>query len=293
MKILVTGATGFIGRAFCQEAVRRGHRILALTRDPTAQIAQEVEIAIGSLADTPWDQVARFAPDAALHLAWVAEPGVYLHSPENDVWLELSKSWFRRLIELGVPYIAGTGTCIEYAASTEPLHEERSPLNPQFPYSKAKVALLEWMRSQPDLNWAWFRVFYPYGTGEHPNRYTSIMVRQLRAGKTLAMNTPDSVRDYIEISDAAAALCHVIEGRTAGVINIGSGFGITVGEIARQIAFLVGVDEGLVQKTHGAAPDAMPCILSDARRLKSTGWRSKTSLADGLQHLIDSLLHRE
>ena len=292
MKILVTGATGFIGRAFCLEAVRRGYRILALTRDPAAQIAPEVEIAVGSLANTPWEQVSRFAPDAALHLAWIAEPGVYLNSPENEEWLELSKTWFRRLIDLGVPYIAGTGTCIEYAASNEPLHEERSPLNPQFPYSKAKVALLEWLRGLSGVDWSWFRVFYPYGAGEQPNRYTSIMVRQLREGKTLAMNTPDSVRDYIEIRDAAAAFCQAIEVRATGAINIGTGSGITIADLGRNLATLLQVDPSLIQKNPVATPDPTPVILANTNRLKQIGWQPGVRLEGGLQRLIDSLPQR-
>ena len=292
MKIFVTGATGFIGRAFCREATQRGHRILALTRDPSAQIAPEVEIAVGSLACTPWDEVKQFSPDAALHLAWIAEPGVYLQSSENNLWVEQSKAWFRRLIELGVPYIAGTGTCIEYATSNEPLHEVRSPLDPQFPYSKAKVALFEWLRDLSGVDWAWFRVFYPYGAGEHPNRYTSIMARQLREEKTLTMNTPDSVRDYIEIRDAAAAFCHTLEAHVKGAINIGVGDGVTIADLSRRLAGLLQVEAGLVQKSPSAAPDPRPVILANIDKLTETGWQPKVSLEDGLQRLIDSLPQR-
>lgn len=287
MKILVTGASGFIGRAFCHEAIQRGHQILALARDPAAKIAPEVQIAAGSLADTPWEQVAVFAPDAALHLAWIAEPGVYLNSPENEVWLEQSKIWFSRLIDFGVPYLIGTGTCIEYGPSSEPLDERTSPLAPQFAYSKAKVALYEWLSGLTGADWAWFRVFYPYGAGEHPNRYTSMMARQLREGRTLSMNTPQSVRDYIEIRDVVSAMCQAIETRATGALNIGTGCGVTIREIAQELARLLGVDANLVQDNTSAAPDPMPCILANATRLVQTGWKTRISLSEGLQRLIE------
>ncbi len=289
MKILVTGATGFIGRAFCQEAVRRGHQIQALSRDPAAKIAPGVEIAVGSLAETPWEQVSRFAPDAALHLAWIAEPGVYLNSPENETWLAQSKAWFRRLIELGVPYLAGTGTCIEYAASDEPLKEDTSRLAPQFPYSKAKVALFEWLRDHSTVGWAWFRVFYPYGSGEHPNRYTSIMVRELRTGKPLSMNTPDSLRDYIEIRDAASAFCHALESRLTGAVNIGTGKGIPIASLAIQLADLLHADRKLIGRNPNASPDSTPVIIADTTRLGQTDWKPVIGLEEGLQRLIDSM----
>jgi len=292
MKILVTGATGFIGRAFCLEAVNRGHQILALTRESQALIIPGVETALGSLAATPWDQVARFAPDAALHLAWTAEPGVYLRSPENETWLMQSKEWFQRLFDLGIPYVAGTGTCIEYAPSAAPLNEGTSALSPQFPYSRAKVALFDWLREHAPQSWAWFRVFFPYGAGEHANRYTSIMVRDLRAGKAITMNTPQSIRDYVEIRDAASALATAMEQRMEGAVNIGSGQGVRVVELANEIARLVRADESLLQINPSALPDPCPVILADVTRLRKAGWRPETSLRDGLQRLVDSLAAR-
>ncbi|WP_397383725.1 NAD-dependent epimerase/dehydratase family protein [Prosthecobacter sp.] len=289
MRILVSGATGFIGRAFCQEAVRRGHQILAITRDPAAQIAPDVEIAVGSLAETPWKQVARFAPDVALHLAWFTGPGEYLRSSENELWLELSKTWFRRLIELGVLYVAGTGTCIEYAASKEPLNEDKSPLAPLFSYSKAKVALFEWLREFSDVDWSWFRVFYPYGSGEHPERYTSMMVSELRAGKTLSINTPGSIRDYIEIRDTAAAFCHAIESRLCGAVNVGTGSGICIASLALRLAGLLRADVNLIGRNPNAAYDPTPVIVADTGRLRRSGWKPLVGIDEGLQRLIDSM----
>ncbi|MBN8418599.1 MAG: NAD(P)-dependent oxidoreductase [Verrucomicrobia bacterium] len=289
MRIFVTGATGFVGRAFCQEAVRRGHQILALTRDPTAQIAPDVEIAVGSLVETPWNQVARFTPDAVLHLAWFTGPGKYLQSSENEVWLELSKAWFRKLIELGVPYVAGAGTCIEYAASKEPLNEDTSPLAPLFAYSKAKVALFEWLRGLSDVDWSWFRLFYPYGSGEHPNRYTSMMARELRAGKPLSINSPGSIRDYIEIRDTAAAFCHAMEARLCGAVNVGTGAGITIASLALRIAGLLHADENLIGGNSSAPCDPTPVIVADVGRLLRSGWKPLIGIDEGLQRLIDSM----
>lgn len=290
MKIFVTGATGFIGRAFCAEAIRRGHQILALTRDPAAQIAPGVEVAVGSLTKTPWEQVARFAPEAALHLAWIAEPGVYLYSPENEVWLEQSKAWFRKLMELGVPYLAGTGTCIEYAASTKPLNEEKSPLEPQFPYSKAKAALCDWLHGHATGDWSWFRIFYPYGPGEHASRVCTSLLTSLRAGRPLALRTPESVKDYLFIADLATALCIALERRLTGAINVGSGSGVAIRDLAALMAELIHADPRLVGQAAELTHDACPVTIADMCRLKQAGWHPKTSLKDGLQRLIDSLL---
>jgi nucleoside-diphosphate-sugar epimerase len=289
MKIFVTGATGFIGRAFCRVATHRGHRILALSRDQKVEICEGVQIAAGSLTDTPWDTVKRFAPDAALHLAWIAEPGIYLNSPENAAWLEQSKDWLRRLIETGVLYVAGTGTCIEYAASSEPLNEKYSRLDPQFPYSKCKVALYEWLRDFAQTEWAWFRIFHPYGNGEHPNRFPSSVIRQLSEGKAVNISAPGSLRDYIFVDDAASGLCQAIESRAIGAVNVGTGKGVAIKDLARRIAALLRADESLLQSTAGAPPDPAPVIVANTELLSRTGWRPLISMEEGMQRLIDSM----
>ncbi len=292
MNFFVTGATGFIGRAFCRTAIERGHRVLALCRSSIPALPVEIEIVTGTLSETPWAQVARFSPDAALHLAWIATPGVYLTSPDNEVWLEHSKVWFRRLQEMGVRHIAGAGTCIEYAASPEPLSEMTSPLNPSFRYSKSKVALFQSLREGcvgSGSAFTWFRVFYPFGVGEHPDRICSSIIRQLRAGKNLALRTPHSVKDYIYIDDVASAICAAFENKLTGPINIGSGHGISIRELAQKIAYLLHEDPALVQNATELCGDPNPIVIANNQLLRSVGWCPRTNLDEGLQRLIDSL----
>jgi dTDP-6-deoxy-L-talose 4-dehydrogenase (NAD+) len=292
MKIFVTGATGFIGRAFCREAIKRGHHLLALTRDPNAKNQPGLEIAQGTLVNTPWDLVADFAPDAALHLAWIAEPGVYLNSPENEIWLEQSKLWFTQLFKMGVPHIAGAGTCIEYAASNEPLVEDSSLISPLYPYSRAKAALFDWLKTSVpgDSSWSWFRIFYPYGPGEHANRVCTSLIHQLSAGKPISLKTPDSVKDYIYIDDLAAALCLSLESKKMGAINLGTGSGTSILELAQLIATLLRADPALVQAADQKHHDPSPIVLAHPGLLKSTGWSQEISLDIGLRRLIGSIV---
>ena len=117
MKIFVTGASGFIGRAFCNEALKRGHELLCLSRSGKVPGIKSIEVAEGDLGSVPWPQVERFAPEAFLHLAWIATPGEYHESPINGVLAAQSVSVMARLAQLGIPHLASVGTCIEYAPS--------------------------------------------------------------------------------------------------------------------------------------------------------------------------------
>lgn len=295
MRILVTGATGFIGRAFCRVASARGHELVGLSRNPHAAatglaLPPAVGILPGSLEDTPWAEVERNPPDAVLHLAWTAEPGVYLHSPENQRWLEQSRKWFRRMKAMGVQRIAGTGTGIEYAASLEPLNEDTSAPGPVHPYSIAKRELFEWLRAEEaGPAWNWFRVFYPYGPGEHPQRICTSLIRGLETGGPLELRTPHSMKDYLFIDDVALGICMALESGKNGAVNIGSGTGVSIHSLAVLITKMLGRDPALVRHSVPLAEDPTPVVVADNTRLRSFGWKPMVTLEAGIQRLIDRL----
>jgi nucleoside-diphosphate-sugar epimerase len=292
MRIFVTGASGFIGQAFCRSAVGRGHQVLGLCRHAEKPLPPGCEQACGTLESIPWSRIEQFKPEVALHLAWIATPGVYLTSPENEILAEQSRRLFSGLAKCGVKHLAGVGTCIEYAASDSPLDELRSPLGPGYPYSQCKVALFQWLKEYcagASLPWTWFRVFFPYGPGEHPGRLPTHIVNQLRRGHRVALKTPHSVKDYIYIDDLAGAVCSALEAGLTGPVNLGSGEGVSILQLARTLAGLLGADPVLVGGAEVLADDPMPTVVAETSRICSTGWSPKVSLENGLKNLIASL----
>ena len=297
MRVLVTGATGFIGQAFIRLARAAGHEIAALVRPETMahrglRDAPGLCWFGGTLAAPPWDLIEKFAPDHCLHAAWIAEPGVYLDSPLNEDYLRWSLTFFRRLADGGLRHGLGLGTCIEYRINGRPSREDITPLEPLFPYAKAKDALRRTVEAEiagESFGFAWGRVFYPYGPGEHPARLCTALARKLRAGETLLLKTPDSTKDYIHIDDLATALLAVMESGMTGAINLGTGEGVTVREIAHSIGRLLDC-EHLVGESDQPAPDPLYYVVADAPRLREEArWQPAHTLASGLQTLIGSL----
>lgn len=292
MKLFVTGAHGFIGRELCRLALSRGHEVLGLHRDSPANLIDGCQGASGSLEDPPWDLIEEFRPDTALHLAWIATPGVYLDSPDNGRLTEQSERLFRGLIELGVHHIAGTGTCIEYAPSHDPLREDTSPLAPSFPYSRAKIETCQRLKvisSEARTTWSWFRLFYPYGQGEHHHRLPTALILKLLKGEPVELKTPSSVKDYIHVSDAAEAILTGLECRLPGAINIGTGTGVKILDLADTIAAIAGVDPKLITQATPPAIDGFPVTVADTKKIQSTGWNPRIRLAVGLEQLMQSL----
>ena len=293
MRILVTGATGFIGSAFSKLALTHGHEVAGMML-PTESVPARVPASDkmiwlkGTLAELPWREIENFQPEACVHFAWIATPGVYLESPENESYLRWSLDLVHRLRGIGTSHIVGVGTCIEYKISDAPLNEERTPVDPTTLYSRCKNALRETLEAESrrdGYGFCWGRVFYPYGVGEHPARLCSSLIAKFRRGEKLVLKTPHSTKDYIYIDDLATAILLTLEKKFAGTINWGTGVGISVRQIADTVAGMLGRPE-LVEEISPPEKDPLGFVVADAARIRGLGWQPGHTLKQGLDELI-------
>jgi Nucleoside-diphosphate-sugar epimerases len=288
VKILLTGANGFIGSAFWKLAMGRGHEVAGLIRPSHSPGISEIagktpEWLVGTLENPPWDQIRKFKPDVCVHAAWITTPGIYLESPENERFRDASVSFLRRVNELGTDYLVGLGTCIEYEITGSRLSEQETPLQPTTLYARCKNELRIALEAEASekYDFCWGRVFYPYGPGEHPARLCSSLFARLSRNEKVVLKTPASRKDYIFIKDLAAAILCTVERRFTGAINWGTGTGISVRQIADAIADRVGRRE-LVTEAEEQNPDPLDFVVADATRLRSLGWQPEFSLATGV-----------
>lgn len=297
MNILLTGSTGFIGGRFLRLAIERGHTIIGLIL-PDLSIPEDLRNndkviwCPGSLSNVPWNHIKPLMPDVCVHTAWITTPGIYLESTENYKFLEDSLNFINSAIHIGISYVLATGTCIEYKPSKSPLKEDTSPVEPTTVYAKCKNQLrlqLEQHSKKMNYRFCWARIFYPYGVGEHPDRLCSSLIRKLSNNEKVFLKTPYSVKDYIYIDDLADALLTVLENRFSGIINIGSGIGISVLEIAELISQLLD-KKGLIEKSDTPDIDPYGYMVADVSRLKSLGWQQKISMKDGLQKMLSAMV---
>jgi nucleoside-diphosphate-sugar epimerase len=108
----------------------------------------------------------------------------------------------------------------------------------------------------------------------------------LRNSEEIVLKTPGSTKDYIFIDDLAAALISVVERRFAGTINLGTGVGVSVEHVARQLGALLGKPE-LIKPAADPVPDPFPFVVADVRKLKSIGWQQKVFCEEGLRRLVE------
>ncbi len=295
MKILLTGPTGFIGPAFIRLALSRGHQIAGLII-PSESVpsdlppSKDLSWLRGTLQEAPWEQISAFGPDVCVHMAWITTPGVYLESPENLRFLDASISFLRKLRELGVVHIFGLGTCVEYQITNQPLSEERTPIVPTTTYARCKNELRLTMEAdarQHGFVFCWGRVFYPYGPREHPSRLCSSIIQKLARDEKIVLKTPGSTKDYIYIDDLAIALLTVLGKKFRGTINLGTGIGVSVREIAQALGEMMGKPH-LIEEANLPEIDPLGFVVADASRLHQLGWQPSHDLRQGLQKLLDA-----
>lgn len=298
MKILLTGASGVIGTAVLPLLIGQGHQVTLLSRPAAASdlrqalAQQNFTVEILAAESSSWAAVVEDRVfDACLHLAWIATPGIYLQSPENEALADHTLALAGKLFANGTRHFIGTGTCIEYTpGQTTPCHEETTPAAPVSPYGIAKNCTrigLERLATRTGNGWTWVRIFYPYGRGEHPSRTASTFLRTLAAGEPLNLKTGGSIKDFIELSDVASALSHLLDCPPQGLINLGTGTPTSIEELATLTARLTGIDPTLVKNT-GDGTDPYAYHLADTSKLRATGWAPSVTLEQGLQQLIHS-----
>jgi nucleoside-diphosphate-sugar epimerase len=293
-RVLVTGGTGFIGSRVLAQLVDTRHHVTVLRRsveDATGSTAGYETIVADILAGGGLeDAVREAAPELCLHLAWYTQPSDYQISVLNRDWLSGSLDLLAALDAAGCRRTLMAGTCLEYATHEGPISESMS-LAPTSAYSSTKHELrlrATSFQAEAGRSFVWPRVFYLYGPGERPERLVPMAINRLLAGEPCALTKGTQVRDYLHVDDVAAALVAVAQSDIEGPVNIGSGAGVTVAEVARTIGDIIGASELLRFGAIVQAAGDPASVVADTTLLRSaTAWRPARDLRTGLSDTVD------
>ncbi len=297
MRVLLTGATGFIGSHVARVLVRAGHETYAVIR-PTSHrwriqdIVERLIVVPGDLSslDAIDERLAEIRPELCLHLAWYVEPGKYLNSVENVTSLRASLDLAARLARLGCRRFVATGTCFEYDTSVGTL-SETSPTRPDTLYAATKLALelvVEPLVRPAGMSVAWPRLFYQYGPFEDERRLVPSVILALLRGEKARLSPGEQIRDFLHVEDVAEAIVAVALSELSGPVNIGSGQPVTVAALARRLGTILGREDLVELGAWPSAPADPMVIRADIRRLKgSIAWAPLYGLDDGLRQTVE------
>lgn len=243
--VVLTGATGFVGRQILRELVGRGQRVRVLVRtrerldegcDPNLVDVLETR---DLFAETPARLDTLLAGGVLLiHSAWYVEPGRYQTSPVNLDCLEGTLRLARAFRRAEGRRFIGIGTCAEYDYSSGTLSVD-TPLRPTTLYAACKASafqVLGHFLGGGGVEFAWCRLFYLHGEGEDARRLEPYIRRQLSAGEPALLSVGTQIRDFINVRDAARRIVDVALSAVNGGANICTGVPMTVREFAERIA---------------------------------------------------------
>ena len=295
-RILLTGATGFIGSHVARRLVSDGHEVTATIRSGSdrwriADIESQLEIVVADLSalGLVTDRLRSARPEICIHLAWKGWSG-QAEIDANLASLSVSLDMLRLMREISCPRFVAAGTCFEYDITSARL-DESTPLTPHNLYGACKKAFFEVAQQfsdQTGVSVATPRIFYLYGPYENARLLVPSITCSLLRGEVAKVTPGDQVRDYLHVEDIAAAICTVAQSGVTGPVNIASGEAVTIGQVAQRIGQLMGkpdmVHLGALEYREGEPMH----ILGDATMLRRRlGWSPRFDLDSGLQQTID------
>ena len=240
MKIVVTGATGFLGKHVMQELKLREFSVKYTTRTIEKKIdtfgdCEPIELDIYQASKNVYKKLG--CPDVILHLAWGGLPN-YKALSHFSKELISQYNFLSNLVKEGLPSLVSTGTCLEYGMQEGELNPEMDT-NPTTPYGFAKDVLrkqLQFLQVEKSFKFTWVRLFYMYGQGQaDASLFTSISRAVERGEKIFKISKGDQSRDFLPVEIVAKYLVDLtLSNESRGVINVCSGKPVSILDLIQQ-----------------------------------------------------------
>ena len=283
MKILVTGARGFIGTPLCQALTKQGHTVLQWDL-PDQDITQGAEV-YGS-AVMAWMHGRNPQLDAVVHLAAVASPLLCDRDPALAYQVNVRGTHNLLKLAVGAKVKRFILASSAHAYGISPLYlptDERAPQSVFDTYTTTKLIserLCDLFWENYGLSYASIRLFNGYGPGQLLGYFIPDKLAQAKAGD-FDLQGAKTTKDWVFIDDVVRAYVLALESSFVGAINVGSGVETDLETIGTQIAKAFGVSMRILP----SGPPTRMCACPQ-RAARVLGWRPEISLEEGLDRTI-------
>jgi NAD dependent epimerase/dehydratase len=311
-RVLVTGAGGFIGSHLTEALVRRGARVRAflhynsrsdwgLLSLAPSDVRAEIDARFGELTD-PWSvDAAVQGCEAVFHLgALIAIPYSYV-APASyvDVNITGTLNVLQAARARGVTRVIHTSTSETYGTARYTPIDEEHPLQGQSPYSASKIAadkIAESFWRSFETPVAIVRPFNTYGPRQSARAVIPTIAAQALAGlPKLKLGSLDPIRDLLFVEDTVEGFLAAgdADACLGTVTNLGTGTGISIGDLARKILRIAGRPDMPIDndpaRVRPENSEVFELVCDATKALERCGWRAKISLDEGLERTVDSI----
>ncbi|ANT61234.1 hypothetical protein AYJ57_13155 [Salipiger sp. CCB-MM3] len=288
-RVLVTGATGLIGRAAVAALAAQGHQLWAMSRRGSA-LPGATPVACDLTDPTARKHaVAHAEADTLLHLAWLTGPARW-HGAENLDWVRHSLGLVQDFAAIGGRRVVAAGSCAEYDWSAGTF-SEATPLRPATAYGAAKAATgLALCGAAPalGLSLAWARMFFVFGPGEPRGRLFGDLIQGLAAGETVACTDGRQRRDFLHVDDLGRALSLLCDAEDlTGAVNVGHGDPVEVRQLIGELARQLHAENRVLLGARPRAAGDPDLLAADVTRLRAAlGFRPRLSWPEAVTAVL-------
>lgn len=236
--VLVTGATGFVGRYIIAELISREIKVKCNVRRYSTMLPGQVnQVLIPDLFNSTDEELDQLFDEVniVIHCAWYVNHDDYMVSLENLTALAGSLKLANYALRKNITKFVGIGTCAEYDWAKSVKHQRTETPNPSSPYGAAKAAMflsLEASFNNTNMGFLWCRIFNVFGNGEKPNRLVPLIKQKIKHDEELFIQNGDKILDFLHIKAAARNIVQLALGSYTGPHNICSGRGQSIKEFA-------------------------------------------------------------
>lgn len=270
MKVVVTGASGYIGRHVVKAFLDQGHKVIACDVDYKGldERASIVHTDIFSGKESLFDELGR--PDLIVHLAW--RHGFVHNAQAHMEYLSSHYSFLRNMVLGGCKRIAVMGTMHEIGYWEGPI-DEKTPCAPLSLYGVAKNALrqaLVLLSKELDFKLYWLRAYYIYGDNLRGNSvFSKLQQAEIDGKQEFPFTSGKNKYDFIHVDALAKQIvAATTQDAITGIINVCSGTPISLGEKMEEF---IKENHFKIKLLYGAYPDRpydSPGVWGDSQKIR-------------------------
>ena len=276
MRILLTGASGFIGKNYLENTLFDEVSTISRSKLEAKKIYKHLN---GDLTDKDFlDKISNEKYDVIIHAAWKGLPKrtKELNNLNFDMYRNILRA-FGNNLETKHIFI---GSCLEYG-NLKGMISENTKGSDIDCFGQTKLELLKYIEAS-GIKYNWLRLFYNYGKYQHKNALINSIRKDIHNNRKININNPNTTHDYIYVKDTVALIDKIASNNLiTGVFNAGKGELVPNGEIANTISKITGNRPIFKIKSESG-------LTADIRKAKKfLNWSPKYSLLEGLMEILE------
>ena len=301
MRVLITGATGFIGKHLCLKLIADNHEVMAVSRTGNDSLNDFNNRKLSNniiwlhstlqISSKNLEAIAAFSPEVLIHLAWEKIPDFSFDiSYEN---LQNQLFFFRNILTVSsIRKVISAGSCWEYNKNFGQCRIDESCLSKDY-FTWAKNSIHDFLRFEcetKNISLCWARIFYVYGPYQREGSLVPTLIRSICSGSVPDLRSPANANDFIYIDDVVSAFMQMVNQPDAkGIYNIGSGRSTSNINICRMVEISLKsnttLSDTLAERTANipASSDFWADIESSHTLLN---WTPVVTMQEGIKQMI-------